>query len=408
MARHQMKGRCAMKDRMRQLVRLMVAMAMLGSVAAPIASAQDATAVFDPAAFDVTLSSVGSGFERPVLVTNAGDGSDRLFVVEQAGIIWAYVKGGEGATTFLDISDRVGSEGNEQGLLGLAFAPDYAESGLLYVDYTDLDGNTVVSRFTVTDDANAADPASEEVILTQEQPYANHNGGGIAFGPDGYLYISLGDGGSQGDPNGNGQNLGVWLGKILRIDVDPAAIAEGDTYGIPADNPFVDTADAAPEVYFYGLRNPWRFSFDAATGDVYIGDVGQDVYEEIDVVAAEDAGGQNFGWNLMEGDQCYASDPCEDASFTAPVFAYAHDVGGCSVTGGFVYRGTAIPELIGTYVFADYCSGLLWGMGQDADGAWVVSDPIETGAAISSFGEDEDGELYVTDLNGSIYQVVAP
>lgn len=407
----QPKGLLAMTSRFRILARAMLIMLVGAGVFAPQALAQDATTespAFDPSTFNVGLAPVGEEFDQPLFVTNAGDDSGRLFVVERPGIVRIIADGNVVETPFLDISDRVGTDGSERGLLGLAFAPDYAESRLFYVDYTDLNGNTVVSRFAVTDDPDVADPSSESVLLQQEQPYENHNGGELLFGPDGYLYIGFGDGGSQGDPHGNGQNLGVWLGKILRIDVDPANTPEGEPYAVPDDNPFVGQADAKPEIFVYGLRNPWRFSFDTATGDLYIGDVGQDTYEEIDFVSADEVGGQDFGWNIMEATHCYRADTCDESGLTLPVFEYAHDVGGCSVTGGYVYRGTEIPELDGTYLFADYCSGKLWGMGRDANGEWVASDPIETGAAVSSFGQDESGELYLTDINGGVvYQIVA-
>jgi len=366
-------------------------------------------APFDPASFVVGLEEVAGGFERPLYVADANDGSGRLFVVEQGGTIRVIVDGAVQEAPFLDITDRVGSQASEQGLLGLAFAPDFAETGSFYVNYTDLNGDTVVSRFGLTADADVADPASEQIILWQDQPYANHNGGMLLFGPDGMLYIGFGDGGSQGDPNGNGQRLDTWLGKLLRIDVDPSAVPEGQTYGVPGDNPFVDTPGALPEIWTYGLRNPWRFSFDRDTGDFWVGDVGGTQLEEIDVVPAPEIGGQNFGWSLMEGTSCRQAEECDTSGLTLPVFEYTHDVGGCSITGGYVYRGEAFPALAGTYLFADYCSGLLWGGGQDASGAWVMSDPIETGLSISSFGQDAAGELYLTDLSGgTVYQIAAP
>ncbi len=380
---------------------------------APQAFAQDATptaevTVFDPATFAVSLQPVADGLVKPLFVTNAGDGSGRLFVIDQPGTIEIVADSQKAAAPFLDISDRVRSEGSEQGLLGLAFSPDYATNGLFYVDYTDLDGNTVVSRFKVTADADVADPESEQIILQQQQPFPNHNGGSLVFGPDGMLYIGFGDGGSQGDPNANGQNLDTWLGKILRIDVDPVRTPAGESYLVPADNPFVTTANAKPEVFAYGLRNPWRFSFDKVTGDLYIGDVGQNVIEEIDFVPANDLGGHDFGWNIMEGTSCYEADSCDQNGLTLPVTEYAHDVGGCSVTGGYVSRGDANQTLQGIYMFADYCSGKLWGLGRDATGAWVTSNPIETGAGISSFGQGEDGDLYLTDINsGTVYRIVA-
>jgi len=363
---------------------------------------------FGPATFDVGLEEVAGGFDQPLLVTSSPDDAERLFVVEQGGRIQMLVDGETASDLFLDISDRVGSDGSEQGLLGLAFAPDYAESGLFYVNYTDLDGNTVVSRFSVSDDPNVADPDSEAVTLQQEQPRPNHNGGVLEFGPDGYLYIGLGDGGGQGDPNGNGQSLQTWLGKILRIDVDPAQIGDGATYAVPDDNPFVDDVDARPEIWAYGLRNPWRFTFDRETGDLWIGDVGQSQIEEVTMLPAANGGGQNLGWNITEGSSCYAEPACDQSGLTPPTLEYTHDVGGCSVTGGYVYRGESLPDLRNVYIFADFCTGLLWGAGQGPQGGWVMSEPIETGLSISSFGEDAAGEVYLTDLSGgAVYRLTA-
>ncbi|MDQ3539825.1 MAG: PQQ-dependent sugar dehydrogenase [Chloroflexota bacterium] len=376
---------------------------------APVVALAQATPTFDPATFDVGLEEVASGFDGPLFVATPPEDAERLFVVEKGGTIQVVVNGEIAAEPFLDIVDRVGSEGSEQGLLGLAFAPDHAESGLFYVNYTDPNGNTVVSQFSTGDDPNVADRESETVILQQEQPRANHNGGVLGFGPDGYLYIGFGDGGGQGDPDGNGQNLSTWLGKILRIDVDSAAV-EGDAmYSVPDDNPFVEDADAAPEVWVYGLRNPWRFTFDRETGDMWVGDVGQNEIEEVTLLPIAEGGGQNLGWNITEGSNCYAEPECDQSGLTPPTLEYTHEVGGCSVTGGYVYRGEAMPGLRGVYVFADYCSGLLWGAGRDADGAWVMSEPIETGLSIASFGEDTAGEVYLTDISGgTVYQLVEP
>lgn len=375
------------------------------SLLSPLAlAAQDAS--FDPAAFDVGLEPVADGFEAPLFVTNAGD--DRLFVVEKGGTIRIVEGGAVVDEPFLDITGRVGSESSEQGLLGLAFAPNYAESGLFYVDYTDPNGNTVVSRFAVTDDASVADPESEEVVLSQEQPYPNHNGGVLAFGPDNYLYIGFGDGGGQGDPNGNGQNLDTWLGKILRIEVDPKYTG-GEPHLVPEDNPFVSDGEAQPEIWAYGLRNPWRFSFDRETGDLWIGDVGQNEYEEVTMLPAAE-GGANLGWNLVEGPACYADENCDPAAFVEPAFSYTHSSGdGCSVTGGYVSRGEELAALNGVYILADYCTGLIWGGGPDASGEMVLSEPVESGLQISSFGEGADGAIYLTDITGgTVYELVLP
>lgn len=382
---------------------------MLASVVlSPIAVLGQDDTSFNPAAFDVGLEVVANGFVQPLHVQDANDGSDRLFIVEKGGTIRIIVDDAVVETPFLDLTDRVGSSGNEQGLLGLAFAPNYTKSGFFYVYYTDLDGNTVVSRFSVTEDPDTADPTSEEVILQQEQPYPNHNGGEIAFGPDNYLYIGLGDGGSSGDPYNNAQRLDTWLGAILRIEVDPEYVPEGQPYGIPEDNPFVDDEAALPEIWAFGLRNPWRFSFDSMTGDLWIADVGQNQIEEVNYVPIDEEAGLNFGWNPMEGSTCYIDPSCDTSAFTLPVLEYTHDQGGCSVTGGYVYRGEEILDLYGAYIFADYCSGLMWGGGQDASGEWAMSDPVETGLSISAFGEDEVGNLYITDLNGGGVYLVSP
>jgi glucose/arabinose dehydrogenase len=382
---------------------------LLEVVLAPVAiTAQEAPRGFDPATFDIGLEPVADGFVQPLFVTDSNDDTDRLFVVEKGGTIRIIAGNEVLQTPFLDIADRVGDDAYEQGLLGLAFAPDYAESGLFYVNYIDRAGNSVVSRFLVSDDPNVADAGSEELLLRQQQPYANHNGGMMMFGPDNYLYIGFGDGGSGGDPQGNAQRLDTWLGKILRIEVDPGYIPEGEPYGIPDDNPFTGEEGALPEIWAYGLRNPWRFSFDRETGDFWVGDVGQNSIEEINYVPIEAGAGQNFGWNITEGTVCYLEPACDTSGLTLPVLEYTHDQGGCSVTGGYVYRGEEMPDLAGTYLFADFCSGLLWGGGQDASGAWVMSAPIETGLSISSFGEDDAGNLYITDLGGGGVYLVAP
>ncbi len=380
---------------------------LLGGGAVAAAQTPEPQRAFNPDELRVGLEPVAKGLNQPLGAVAANDGSDRLFIVEKGGAIRIFARGALVDQPFLNITDKVDSSGSEQGLLGLAFAPDYARSGLFYVDYIDKDGNTVVARYKVTEDANVADPDSEEVILRQDQPYPNHNGGQLAFGPDGYLYISFGDGGSEGDPQGNGQKHGTWLGKILRIDVDPAHKPADAAYAVPKDNPFVGKDDFKPEIWAYGLRNPWRFSFDKQTGDLYIADVGQNTIEEIDFQPAKDKGGENYGWSIMEGTDCYQAASCDKSGLTMPVAEYTHQKGGCSVTGGFVYRGGQFPTLQGIYFFADYCSGKLWGLGRAADGTWVKSAPTETNAAVSSFGEDEQGELYVCDLNaGILYHLV--
>jgi glucose/arabinose dehydrogenase len=300
---------------------------------------------------------------------------------------------------FLDIQERVNDGANEQGLLGLAFHPRYAENGYFFVNYTGANDETVIARFSVTSDPNRADPASEKVILTIDQPYRNHNGGDLAFGPDGYLYVGMGDGGSAGDPEQRAQNPQSLLGKMLRLDVD-----NGDPYGIPTDNPFVTRGDVALEIWAYGLRNPWRFSFDRATGDLYIADVGQNAIEEVNIQPADSAGGENYGWDFLEGSQPFEG--AAPADTVLPVAEYARG-DGCSVTGGYVYRGAALPELNGVYFFGDYCSGLIWSLQRDAAGAWRRATFGETDFNIGSFGEDAAGELYVLDhRGGGVYQIV--
>ena len=373
------------------------------SVWIPTTAAQD-----EPAAFDVGFEAVAEGFDQPVDITHANDRSGVLYVAEKPGTVRMLADSERVEEPFLDITDRVGSSGYEQGLLGIAFPPDYSESRVFYAYYTDAEGTVVLSRFQVADN-DIADPDSEQVILEQSQPYANHNGGQIAFGPDGYLYVALGDGGSGGDPEGNGQSLDTWLGKILRIDVNTENVAEGESYAIPEDNPFVDDEEALSEIYAYGLRNPWRFSFDTQTGDLFIADVGQDAIEEINLLPADSTEAPNFGWNIMEGSSCFLEANCDTTGLTMPIIEYTHDVGGCSVTGGEVYYGQNLSELHGTYIFADFCSGLVWQAVPGDNGSWTMSDPIQSGLAISSFGVDEQGEVYVVDLNsGIVYRLEAP
>jgi len=328
---------------------------------------------------------VASGLKRPVDLQP--DGSGNLFIVENPGRILIFQNGQLLADPFLDITDRVNDFGNEQGLLGLALHPDYAQNGYFFVNYTDSRGDTTVSRFHA--DGNVADPNSEHVLLKIKQPFQNHNGGALAFGPDGYLYIATGDGGSSGDPSGNAQNIDVLLGKILRIDVD-----SGSPYNIPADNPFKN------EVYYYGFRNPWRISFDKPTGDLYIGDVGQSQWEEIDYVPTGSRSGLNFGWDYYEGNHDY--EPQGLASeYSYPVVEYAHSEGGCAVTGGYVYRG-AMPEWNGVYLYGDYCTGYVWGL-INSNGQWQVQKLFETGFQITSFGQDESGEVYLLTDRGEVH-----
>ncbi|MGH7507730.1 MAG: PQQ-dependent sugar dehydrogenase, partial [Longimicrobiales bacterium] len=339
------------------------------------------------------------GLGSPVHLT-APAGDDRLFIVEQEGRIRIIEDGELRSTPFLDLTDRVRA-GGERGLLSMAFHPDYTTNHTFFVYYTDRDGDTRVERYTTTADPAVADPSSASLVLAVDQPFSNHNGGLLTFGPDGMLYIGLGDGGSGGDPHGHGQNRATLLGSILRVDVD------GDEpYAIPPDNPFVSTASARPEIWAYGLRNPWRFTIDAASGDLYIADVGQGQWEEVNVVDAT-AGGLNFGWNLMEGAHCFASDNCDRDGLVLPVLEYDHG-DGCSVTGGLVYRGTTIPEIVGHYFYADYCAG--WVRSFRWDGQAVVDEREWSFGSIGeiyAFGEDAAGELYVlaSGSNGAVHLI---
>jgi glucose/arabinose dehydrogenase len=349
------------------------------------------------------VQSIATGFTRPTLVTNAGDGSDRLFVLEKGGRIRVIKDGAKQAEPFMDLTPLVLSRGNEQGLLGLTFHPDFESNGRFFVAYTAQDAANTVAEFRISaGNPDAGDLASRKQLLAVPDQFANHNGGMLAFGKDGYLYISMGDGGSGGDPNGNGQNLDALLGKVLRIDVN-----SGDPYAIPPSNPFVNEAGARKEIWAYGLRNPWRFSFDRATGDMWIGDVGQNKYEEIDFQPAASEGGENYGWNTMEGDHCFKpAEGCNPEGLVQPVFEFDHGKG-CSVTGGYVYRGSAIPGLVGRYVFTDYCNPTLWVISRDGDDV-LVTELGDLPEGVSSFGEDEVGELYfVTDSEGAVYRFTA-
>ena len=354
---------------------------------------------------------VAGGLARPLFLT-APAGDERLFIVEQGGAIRIVADGALLPAPFLDFRSRVSSTG-ERGLLGLAFAPDYDTSGLFYVDYTDVDGDTVIARLRVGPDPNVADPAGEEILLHIDQPFSNHNGGTLAFGPDGYLYIGMGDGGSGGDPGNRAQNDATLLGKMLRIDVSGGP---GTGYTIPADNPFAGGVLPLPEIWAKGLRNPYRFSFDRLMGDLYIGDVGQSAREEIDVQPSGAPGGRNYGWRRMEGSACFnPSSNCNDGTLTLPVHEYGRDNGSCSVTGGYVYRGP-IETIFGHYFFADFCSNgvfsFVW------DGAGGVSQltnrtqelaPPGGFRSITSFGEDGAGELYIVqfgDAGGEVFRIV--
>lgn len=355
-----------------------------------------------PAGTGARLQEVVTGLSVPLYLT-APAGDARLFIVEKTGGIRIVKDGALLPDPFLDLSAQV-SSGSEQGLLGLAFDPEYATNGRFVVHYTDLAGNTALSRFQVSADPDRADPASEQLILTAAQPASNHNGGQVAFGPDGFLYLGLGDGGSSGDPEGRGQDPSDLLGSILRVD-----LRAGDPYTVPADNPFAGNPNARPEVWSYGLRNPWRFSFDRATGDLYIADVGETQVEEIDVSTPADGAGRgvNYGWSIMEGSQCFRGSGCDRTGLTLPVLEYSHQEG-CSVTGGYVYRGSSIPELQGHYFYADFCQGWVrsfryTGGAVTDEASWPTLSP---GGPIVSFGEDSAGELYILQAGGGVFRIV--
>ncbi len=344
----------------------------------------------------LVAEAVVGGLSSPIALT-APAGSGRLYIAEQVGRIRVFESDSLRATPFLDIRSIVQS-GGERGLLGFAFHPNFATNRFVYVNYTDQGGATRVVRFTATDDLHA-DAATAKDILTVAQPFGNHNGGATLFGPDGMLYVALGDGGSGGDPQGHGQNAQTLLGSILRIDVDA-----GDPYAIPPDNPFVGRTDGRLEIWAFGLRNPWRFSFDTLTDQVLIGDVGQNRFEEIDMVA-RGAGPYNFGWNVMEGASCFGSATCNMSGLTQPVLAYDH-TDGCSVIGGHVYRGSAIPGLTGHYFYSDYCGGWLRSalIGTGTFGV-SINWPLGDLGNILSFGEDAAGELYLLSANGTVYRI---
>jgi glucose/arabinose dehydrogenase len=362
-------------------------------------------------AADVSLRSPGSGIELvpvvanglqlPLFVTHAADGSDQLFVVEQGGTIRLIDGGVLQNPPFLDIRDRVWTKGNEQGLLGLAFHPDHKANGRFFVHYNRReDGATVVAEYSRQGHGPEVAVQTERVLMVVPQPYLNHNGGMIVFGPDGFLYIGRGDGGSKGDPQNRAQNPQEWLGKILRIDVDKAR-----PYAIPPDNPYA-SGGGQPEIFALGIRNPWRFSFDRLTGMLWLADVGQYKWEEVDLVVA----GGNYGWRIMEGAHCY--NPAEDCSpegLVFPIAEYGHEHGRCSITGGYVYRGTAVPALKGTYLFGDYCSGELFALPASANRKSSTAPRVllQTGVRISSFGEDEAGEIYIVDHKGAVYRLTA-
>ena len=383
----------------------------------------------------ITLTPFASGAIQPTYVTHAGDNSGRLFVVERAGRIRIFKNGAFLSTPFLDITSRVQSGSSEQGLLSMAFPPGYANKGYFYVNYTNRSGigDTMIARYRLTGNADIADPNSEEVILTVVQPQANHNGGQLQFGPDGYLYIGMGDGGGGGDQHGtigNAQDPSTLLGKILRINVEPSGPGPvplpagpfiiylpmisklanvGTNYSIPATNPYNQTAGYRGEIWALGLRNPWRFSFDRQTGDLYTADVGQNAWEEVNFQPGASAGGENYGWRILEGAHCFnPSTGCTPpARYSAPVAEYSNAATECAVTGGYVYRGPGNPAMQGFYFYGDFCSGRIWGLKHDGT-SWVTQQLAQPAINISSFGDDQAGNLYVAGFDGTIYTVTSP
>jgi glucose/arabinose dehydrogenase len=383
-------------------------LAGLGFLLSIAAGANACTSVAEgtlPQGTGAHLQQIASGLSLPLYLTAPAGDLSRLFIVEKTGGIRIVKDGTLLPVPFLDISGQV-SSGAEQGLLGLAFPPDYASTGRFVVHYTDNAGNTRVSVFQVSTNPDIADASSEQVILTADQPAPNHNGGQVAFGPDGFLYLGLGDGGGSNDPQGRGQDLSELLGSILRVDVQ-----SGTSYTVPADNPFVGQQPATrPEVWSYGLRNPWRFTFDRANGDLYIADVGQNDFEEIDVAPAANGAGKgvNYGWSIMEGDRCLGGGQCEQTGLTLPTFQYNHGQG-CSVIGGYVYRGSALPALQGLYFFGDFCQGWVHSFRFSSGTATELTNwpTLRTGSTLTSFGEDAAGELYVLESSGRVSRIVA-
>lgn len=383
---------------------LLLAVMLSGDAQAAIAHTEDASLVAWP---QITVYPLPGQYDHPVHITNAGDGSLRMYIVEQPGVIRIMKNGILLPVPFLDIHGQVRYSGGEEGLLSVAFPPNYADKAYFFVYYTTTDGNNRVSRFNrMAGNPDQADPASEQVVIIFNHPtYENHNGGQTAFGADGYLYIGTGDGGGGGDPNGNAQNPASLLGKILRIDVDSNLSA----YTIPASNPYTQTAGYRGEIWSLGLRNPWRFAFDRLTHDLYIGDVGQNDVEEVDFQPASSVGGENYGWKILEGSACYSpSSGCVPPAFYNPPAAeYTHgvnDSNGCAVTGGGVYRGNTFPRMQGFYFYADFCTGKIWGLINQ--GGWQSNLLLDTSLKIASFGEDELGNLYLSDLaSGRIFWI---
>ena len=367
---------------------------------------------------------IAGDFKEPLYLKNYPGKLDSLLILEQEGIIQLVYRNNKLPTPFLDISDRVHEPwypADEMGLLGLAFDPNFKDNGRFYVNYVNDNSETIISRFNIK--GNIGDPHSEEILISLKQPYPNHNGGFIEFGPDGYLYISIGDGGSTGDPDQRAQDLSNLFGTILRIDVNTT-----EKYLIPIDNPYINTSNSKKEIWHYGFRNVWRFSFDKLNGDMYIGDVGQNNWEEINFIKANSKGGGNFGWSILEGNHCYPEDnnKCDSQNTIKPLFEYPNDANylktivgitqskmhGCSVTGGYVYRGVNKPELYGRYFFGDYCTGKVWSLKNNNGTIDIIDHTLELLDGmnkkqfyLSSFGQDENGELYIIDYTGDIYSI---
>jgi glucose/arabinose dehydrogenase len=359
---------------------------------------------FNPSPYEWRL--VVDHLDNPLGLTHAGDGSGRLFLWEQGGTVLVFEDGQVRFPPLLDLSQLVPDEVyeggyTEQGLLGLAFHPDFEQNGRFFVSSINRAGDSVLLRYEADPAALAPlDPKGGVELLQVDQPFADHNGGTLAFGGDGYLYWAFGDGGRPDQPNDNSQNPGLALGKMLRLEV------EGETYRVPPDNPFLDDPSYLPEIWALGLRNPWKFSFDRQTGDLYIGDVGQWLYEEINFQAADSRGGENYGWSAYEAFEPYLTDVTPLGEVTMPALSYNHERG-CSVTGGYVYRGAALADLQGQYIYGDFCNGVIWLAERDSNGLWGSSVLMDTGFSIVSFGEDEAGELYLVDIQGAVYQLVA-
>ena len=348
----------------------------------------------------VSLAMVATGLDQPLYLTNSGDKD--LYVIEKTGRVKILENGGgtPRATPFLNVSNKL-APGDERGLLSIAFHPQYVTNGFVFAYYTATDGALTISRFKADQASKLVDAASEKVLLSIPHPAGNHNGGQLQFGPDGFLYIGTGDGGGGGDPDGNGQNKQTLLGKILRIDINSSS-PEG--YGIPNDNPFKVTG-GAQAIWAFGLRNPWRFSFDRSTADLWIGDVGQGEFEEVNFTPKGSSAPRNYGWKITEGKSCYEASTCNKTGLEMPVFDYNHDQGDVSITGGYVYRGTASPKIAGKYIYADFSSGRIWSLTKSGS-SFVNALEIDTGDNISSFGEGADGELYVIALGGKVSRLV--